>query len=108
MNITENKKEESENNFNKRLFTHSTLYDKKKPKNKRHQKSFRDIINEELNMNMKMKKYSLSPVFSNKNINSINSINTKGNSQNLILGKLVNKTKKTKRNLFTMFKFSYY
>ena len=108
MNITENKKEESENNFNKRLFTHSTLYDKKKPKNKRHQKSIRDIINEELNMNMKMKKYSLSPVFSNKNINSINSINTKGNSQNLILGKLVNKTKKTKRNLFTMFKFSYY
>jgi len=109
--LTENKKEEKDNIFNKRLFTHAIIYDKKKPKNKRNQKSIRDIINEEINKNINLNKYSLSPVVSNKNIksiNSINSINTQCNSQNLILGKIMNKTKKTKRNLFTMFKFSYY
>ena len=104
INLTENKKEESELINNKRLFTHSPMNDKIKQKNKRKQKSIRDIINEDMNMN----KYSFSPDSSNENIRSINPMNTRGNSNNLIFGKIMNKTKKTKRNLFTMFKFSYY
>ena len=57
-------------------------------------------------------KLSLSPGFSNNNNNyqktdAFFNYNEELSSK-LILGRMVNKNKKTKRNLFTMFKFSYY
>lgn len=57
-------------------------------------------------------KLSLSPAFSNNNNNYQKTDaffnNNEEFSSKLILGRIINKNKKTKRNLFTMFKFSYY